>query len=265
MAVDLNLVRAAAIIGAGAGAGFINSIVGSGTLISFPTLVGIGYAERIANITNNTGLVPGSFSAVAAQRRELRGQRARLMRLVPASVLGGLTGALALLVLPSRYFKRIVPFLILVGVVLVIIGPIVQRRVKERALARTVAGADANVHERVSPWLWIAVALAGVYGGYFGAAQGVILLGLMGTALDDSMARINATKNVLAGTVNLIAATVFVIHGGVVWSAAALLAVGSVIGGVLGSKAGRRIEPNVLRAIIVVVGLTAAGKLLFSG
>lgn len=261
MAVDLNLVRAGAIVAAGAGAGFINSIVGSGTLISFPTLVGIGYAEKIANITNNTGLVPGSFSAVVTQRRELRGQRARLVRLVPASVIGGTTGALALLVLPNRYFKRIVPFLILVGVALVIIGPIVQRRVRERALART----ETETHERVRPWLFVAVALAGVYGGYFGAAQGVILLGLMGTALDDSMARINATKNVLAGTVNLIAATVFIIHGGVVWSAAALLAVGSVIGGVLGSKAGRRIEPNVLRAIIVVVGLTAAGKLLFAG
>lgn len=262
MAVDLTLLRAVAITAAGCGAGFVNSIVGSGTLISFPTLVGVGYIEKIANITNNTGLVPGSFSAVAAQRRELKGQRTRLLRLVPASALGGLTGALLLLALPSRYFKRIVPFLILVGVALVVLGPIIQSRVRDRAAAR---GETPSAPAHVSPWLQLGVMLAGIYGGYFGAAQGVILLGLMGTALDDSMARINATKNVLAGTVNLIAATVFIIHGGVVWSAAALLAAGSVVGGVLGSKVGRRIAPNVLRGVIVVVGLTAAGKLFLAG
>ncbi len=251
-----------AITAAGCGAGFVNSIVGSGTLISFPTLVGVGYIEKIANITNNTGLVPGSFSAVAAQRRELKGQRTRLLRLVPASALGGVTGALLLLVLPGRYFKRVVPFLILVGVALVVLGPIIQRRAKDRAAARSDA---VQRTDRVSPWLQLGVMLAGIYGGYFGAAQGVILLGLMGTAIDDSMARINATKNVLAGTVNLIAATVFILHGGVVWSAAALLASGSVVGGVLGSKVGRHISPTVLRGIIVVVGLAAAGKLFFAG
>lgn len=262
MSVDLNLARSAAIMVAGCGAGFINSIVGSGTLISFPTLVGVGYVEKIANITNNTGLVPGSFSAVVSQRQELHGQRSRLTRLVPASAIGGTTGALLLLALPGKYFKRVVPFLILVGVALVILGPIIQRRVKERAATR---GAVSNGSERVSPWLVLGVMLAGIYGGYFGAAQGVILLGLMGSSIDDSMARINATKNVLAGTVNLIAATVFIIHGGIVWAAAGLLAVGSFVGGVLGSKAGRRIQPNALRAIVVVVGLTAAGKLLFAG
>jgi uncharacterized protein len=261
--VDLTLLRAVAITAAGCGAGFVNSIVGSGTLISFPTLVGVGYLEKIANITNNTGLVPGSFSAAAAQRKELKGQRTRLLRLVPASAIGGLIGALLLLALPGRYFKRVVPFLILVGVALVVLGPIIQRRVKERAVAR--GDSTVTAPEHVSPWLQLGVMLAGIYGGYFGAAQGVILLGLMGTALDDSIARINATKNVLAGTVNFVAATVFVIHGGVVWSAAALLAGGSVVGGVLGSKVGRRIPPNVLRGIIVVVGLTAAAKLFLAG
>lgn len=264
MPVDLDLARSAAIIAAGCGAGFINSIVGSGTLISFPTLVGVGYAEKIANITNNTGLVPGSFSAVAAQRKELKGQEARLRKLVPASAIGGTTGALLLLLLPSKYFKHIVPFLILVGVALVILGPIIQRRLKERSFARGAEPVSTRP-EHVSPWLWLGVMLAGIYGGYFGAAQGVILLGLMGATLEDSMARINATKNVLGGTVNLIAATVFIVHGGVVWSAAALLALGAIAGGVIGSRVGRRIDPNALRAIIVVVGLIAAGKLLFAG
>ena len=258
MPVDLDLVTCAVIVGAGAAAGFVNSIVGSGTLISFPTLVGIGYVDRIANITNNTGLVPGSFSAAATQRKELTGQRNRLMRLVPASVIGGTVGALLLFVLPSRYFARIVPFLVLLGVVLVLLGPVIQRRLKARA------GADRGVvdrAERISPLLQVGVALAGVYGGYFGAAQGVILMGLMGASIDDSLPRINAVKNVLAGTVNLVAATIFVIHGGVVWAAAGLLAVGSTAGGIAGSRFGRRIPPNLLRRVIAAVGLVAAAHL----
>lgn len=247
-----------AITAAGFAAGFVNSIVGSGTLISFPTLVGVGYASQIANITNNTGLVPGSFSAVAAQRRELTGQRHRLMRLVPASAIGAAVGALLLFALPGRYFSHIVPFLILLGVVLVLIGPTVQRRVRERA------GASADTTERISPWLQLGVAAAGIYGGYFGAAQGVILLGLMGTTIDDSLSRINATKNVLAGTVNLVAATIFVVHGNVVWAAAGLLAAGSTAGGITGSRFGRRIKPRVLRIVIAVVGLVAAARLFAS-
>ncbi len=254
MPVDLDLVTGTAIVAAGAAAGFVNSIVGSGTLISFPTLVGIGYADRIANITNNTGLVPGSFSAVAAQRRELAGQRHRLVRLLPASAIGGTTGALLLFLLPSRYFARIVPFLVLVGVALVLLGPLIQRRLKERRHPHR--GAD-----RISPWLQLGVALAGVYGGYFGAAQGVILMGLMGASIDDSLPRINAVKNALAGTVNLIAATIFIIHGGVVWAAAGLLAVGAAAGGIAGSRVGRKIPANILRGIIATVGLIAAARL----
>ncbi len=258
MPVDLDLATSAAIVGAGAAAGFVNSIVGSGTLISFPTLVGIGYVDRIANITNNTGLVPGSFSAAAAQRKELKGQRSRLVRLVPASAIGGTIGALLLFVLPSRYFARIVPFLVLLGVGLVLLGPVIQRRLKARAGVDPV---DGDRIERIGPWLQVGVAFAGIYGGYFGAAQGVILMGLMGASIEDSLPRINAVKNVLAGTVNLIAATIFVIHGGVVWAAAGLLAVGATAGGIAGSRFGRRIPPNVLRGVIATVGLIAAARL----
>lgn len=255
---DLDLLSAALITGAGFVAGFINSIVGSGTLFSFPTIVGLGYGAQAANMANGTGLFPGSMSAVAAQRTELSGQRHRIRRLAPASALGAAIGAVALLTLPERYFGAIVPFLILFGVVLVIVGPAVQRRVRQRA----EQSGTVQVPERIAPVAVIAVFLSGIYGGYFGAAQGIILMGILGVALHDSMARLNAVKNVLAGTANGVSAVVFAIRGGVIWPVAGLVAVGSVAGGLVGSRVGRRIPPNVLRALIVVVGLVAAGRLL---
>ena len=276
-AVDLTLAKSALIVLAGGGAGFINSIVGSGTLISFPTLVGLGFAERAANIANGTGLFPGSLSAVAAQRPELVGQRNRLLRLVPASMLGGITGAILLLTLPGSWFKRIVPFLILFGVGLVLAGPPIQRKLRERnatppapptpPVAATVATpptvAAVNASERVGPLVTGAVFLAGIYGGYFGAAQGIILMGILGVGVRDALPRLNATKNVLAGTVNGIAAVVFVINGDVLWSVVGLVAVGSIVGGLLGARVGRKIAPAVLRGCIVVIGIVAATRLLF--
>ena len=263
--VDLTLAKSALIVLAGGGAGFINSIVGSGTLISFPTLVGLGFAERAANIANGTGLFPGSLSAVAAQRPELVGQRNRLLRLVPASMLGGITGAILLLTLPGSWFKRIVPFLILFGVGLVLAGPPIQRKLRERnatpPTAATVAAVNAS--ERVGPLVTGAVFLAGIYGGYFGAAQGIILMGILGVGVRDALPRLNATKNVLAGTVNGIAAVVFVINGDVLWSVVGLVAVGSIVGGLLGARVGRKIAPAVLRGCIVVIGIVAATRLLF--
>ncbi len=224
--VDLTLAKSSIIVLAGGAAGFINSIVGSGTLISFPTLVGLGFAERAANIANGTGLFPGGLSAVAAQRPELVGQQRRLMRLGPASMLGGVVGAVLLLTLPGSVFKKVVPFLILFGVALVIVGPTIQKKVRERSV-----GAKADPGEKVGPALWSAVFLAGVYGGYFGAAQGIILMGILGIALQDSLPRLNATKNVLSAIVNGIAAVVFVIRGGLLWPVVGLVALGSVIGG----------------------------------
>lgn len=278
--VDLTLAKSALIVLAGGGAGFINSIVGSGTLISFPTLVGLGFAERAANIANGTGLFPGSLSAVAAQRPELVGQRNRLLRLVPASMLGGITGAILLLTLPGSWFKRIVPFLILFGVGLVLAGPPIQRKLRERnatppappappttATVAAVAAVNAvnavNASERVGPLVTGAVFLAGIYGGYFGAAQGIILMGILGVGVRDALPRLNATKNVLAGTVNGIAAVVFVINGDVLWSVVGLVAVGSIVGGLLGARVGRKIAPAVLRGCIVVIGIVAATRLLF--
>lgn len=271
MSVELTLAKGALIALAGCGAGFVNAIVGSGTLISFPTLLGTGFEKVAANMANNIGLAPGSVSAVIGYRRELVGQRRRLLMLGPASALGGLTGALLLLNLPSSAFKKVVPFLVLLGVALVIAQPIVQKRMKAR---RSVAGASAGggtasdvgshstAAERIRPIVIFVVFLTGIYGGYFGAGQGVILTGLLGMALTDDMQRINATKNVLASLVNGVAATVFIILRPIAWPPAILIAVGSVIGAQIGAKVGRRIQPNILRALIVVIGLVVAIKLL---
>jgi uncharacterized protein len=251
--VDLTLAKGAVIMLAGGAAGFINSIVGSGTLISFPTLVGLGFAGPAANMSNGAGLFPGGLSAVAAQRPELVGQKRRLSRLAPASFLGGILGAVLLLNSGQKAFETVVPFLILFGVALVIVGPTIQQKVRDRN-----AGAQAKPGERVSAALWFAIFGAGVYGGYFGAAQGIILMGILGIGVQDSLPRLNATKNVLTAIANGVAGVVFVIRGGLIWPVVGLIAAGSVIGGQIGARVGRKIPPVVLRSLIVIVGLIAA-------
>ena len=240
-----------AILLAGVAAGTINTVVGSGTLITFPTLLAFGIPPVTANVSNTVGLAPGSLSGAIGYRAELTGQRARLVRLGSASLVGGVVGALLLLVLPSSAFDAIVPVLILLGCVLVILGPRISKRVAARAEAR------GGLAEHGAWWVWPAVALAGVYGGYFGAAQGVLLMAILGIGVADSMQRHNATKNVLALLVNGIAAVIFIFVADVDWAVAGLIAVGSVIGGQLGATVGRRLPANVLRAVIVVVGIVA--------
>jgi uncharacterized protein len=254
---------------AGGAAGFINAIVGSGTLISFPVLAGVGFEKVLANMANSVGLTPGSVSAAYGYRNELKGQKARLTRLIPASTLGAITGAVLLLKLPATAFQRVVPFLILLGVVLVIAQPFVQANLR----AKRKAVADAHVaagrtpiatKEHIHFSILFLVFLTGIYGGYFGAGQGVILVGMLGMVLDDDLQRINATKNVLAAVVNGVAAIIFIIDRPIPWVAAGIVAVSSVIGAQLGSKVGRRIPPNVLRGVIALVGIVAATKLFLS-
>ena len=241
---------------AGVAAGTINTVVGSGTLITFPTLLAFGVPPVTANVSNTVGLVPGSLSGVVGYRRELAGQRARVLRLGSASLLGGVAGALLLLVLPSAAFDAIVPVLILLGVLLVIFGPRIQRAVAARAESR------GGIPDHGVWWVWPAVAGAGVYGGYFGAAQGVLLMAILGIGVADSMQRHTATKNVLALLVNAVAAVVFIAVADIDWLVAGLIALGSVIGGQLGATVGRRLSPTLLRAVIAVVGVTALVVLL---
>ena len=241
---------------AGIGAGTINTVVGSGSLITFPTLVALGYPPLLANVSNNVGLVPGSVSGVHGYRRELAGQRSRLSRLVPASLIGALTGAALLLVLPSSLFDKVVIVLICIALVLVVVQPTLSRRLAARRVARPEGHHDATLGVQVL------VALAGVYGGYFGAAQGIILISILGIMIDDHLQRLNACKNVLAGSVNAVAAIVFILFTEVDWRVVAAIAMGSVIGGQIGARYGRRLNPSALRGAIVVVGIVALIRLL---
>ena len=239
---------------AGFGAGTVNAIVGSGTLISFPTLVLLGYPPLLANVSNNLGLVPGSLAGAVGYRRELKGQGTRLRWLVPASLVGGSVGALGLLVLPAAAFDAIVPVLVALSLVLVVVQP----RLRERLSGRLVEDRAG----RPSTGLIVGVALAGCYGGYFGAAQGILLIALLGSLLTDDLQRLNGTKNVLATVVNAVAAVVFLFGADIDWTAVGLIAVGSTAGGFVGGRYGRLLPPTVLRAFIVVVGVAALVRLL---
>jgi uncharacterized protein len=249
-------VEAVLIALAGVAAGTINTVVGSGTLITFPTLLAFGVPPVTANVSNTVGLVPGSMSGVFGYRRELAGQRARVLRLGAASLVGGVAGALLLLWLPSSAFDAIVPALIALGVVLVLLGPRIQRSVAARAESR------GGIPDHGVWWVWPAVAAAGVYGGYFGAAQGVLLMAILGIGVADSMQRHTATKNVLALIVNAVAALVFIAVADIDWAVAGLIAIGSVIGGQIGATVGRRLPPVLLRAVIATVGVVALVVLL---
>ncbi len=249
--------EALALLGAGIAAGTINAVVGSGTLITFPTLLALGYPPVLANVTNNVGLVPGVLSGVHGYRAELAGQRDRVRRLGTASLCGGLVGAFLLLVLPAEAFKAIVPVLICVALVMVVLQPrlaawVAARRAPDRRAAHAAGG----------PVLWLLVFCTGIYGGYFGAAQGVLLIGLLGVAFNDTLQRVNAAKNVLAAVVNGVAAVVFIAFSHVAWGAAGLIAAGSVLGGQAGARVGRRLPPWALRLVIVCVDTAALVKLL---
>ena len=258
-----SIAEAFALLGAGLAAGTINAVVGSGTLITFPMLLAFNYPPVLANVSNNVGLVPGVFSGVHGYRAELRGQRERATVLGAASVCGGLVGAVLLLVLPASAFKAIVPVLIGVALVMVVVQPWLAKWVAARQRDRQAQrGRLMKSDAEVGPLLWLLVFCTGIYGGYFGAAQGVLLIGLLGIALNDGLQRINAVKNVLAGLVNAVAAIIFIAFSHVAWGAAGLIAVGSVLGGQVGARVGRRLEPWALRLLIICVGTAAMVKLL---
>jgi uncharacterized membrane protein YfcA len=248
----MSFLAALAVLAVGLAAGTLNTIVGSGSLITFPTLLALGYAPVVANVSNTVGLVTGSISGAIGYRRELEGQRPRLRVLGIASLAGGLTGGLLLLALPASVFRSVVPALILVAAVLVAVQP---------RLARRLAAGEEATRPNGGPLLFGAVFLTGIYGGYFGAAQGVILIALLGIFIDDGLQRLNALKNVLAALVNGIAALLFIAFADVDWQVAGLLAVGAIVGGQVGARIGRRISPGWLRAVIVVVGVVVAVRL----
>ena len=247
---------------AGVGAGAINAVVGSGTLITFPTLVALGYPPVTSTMSNAVGLVAGSASGTWGYRRELRGQWHRLRWQLPASFLGAGLGAWLLLHLPEKVFQEIVPVLLILALVLVVVGPRIQDWARRRAEA------SGESPEHVSPnkmvMLVIATFAVGAYGGYFTAAQGILLIAVMGALLPEDMQRMNAAKNLLSLIVNIVAAVAYTVvaFDRISWTAVGLIAIGSLIGGFVGSHYGRRLSPGVLRAVIVVVGLIGLWQLL---
>jgi uncharacterized protein len=269
--------EALAILGVGLAAGAVNAVVGSGSLITFPTLLAFGFPPIVANVSNNVGLVPGNVSGAMGYRRELVGQRARLVRLGGIAAAGSAGGAAALLSLPSASFQVIVPALILIACALVLVQPWLSRRIAARRAARAGPGGDlaaadsggrspdptADGKELVSPALGAGVLASAAYGGYFGAAQGVLVIGLLGTFTGETLQRVNGAKNVLVAVVNGVAAIIYLIFAHVVWLVVLLIAGGSTVGGALGARFGRRLPPLALRIFVVVIGVVSAAKLLF--
>jgi hypothetical protein len=248
----LTAAEAIAIAAAGFGAGTINAVVGSGTLITFPVLIGLGYAPVQANVSNTVGLVAGGFSGTHGYRAELGGQARRAAVLGVASVAGAIVGATLLLTLPASAFDAIVPAFIASALALIVLQPWLTRRLEMRRRRQRPHG---------GPWTAVALFAIGVYGGYFGAAQGILLLAVLGLSLAESLQRVNGLKNVLATLTNLVAALVFVVAADVDWGVAALIAAGSVAGGQVGARVGRRLPDAALRGLILVVGTAAIVKL----
>jgi uncharacterized protein len=245
----LSLPEAFAIVAAALGAGVANAIVGSGTLITFPTLIAFGYAPVLANVSNTTGLAFGNVASIAAWRRELSGQRSRSLRLGAASVAGGVTGAALLFELPQSAFRAIVPAFIGIGVALIAVQPLVARYLARRSRPRREPG-----HGFVAG---TGLFLVGVYGGYFGAGQGLLIIAVLGLAVADTLHRLTALRNVLAGSTNVVAALAFVVATHIAWGAVLLIAVGSIAGGWAGVHVGRRLPPFAYRFVIAAIGLTA--------
>jgi uncharacterized membrane protein YfcA len=245
-------IQAVAVLAAGVAAGTVNTIVGSGSLITFPTLLAVGYSPLVANVSNTVGLMPGAVSGSIGYRRELAGQRARAVPLGIVVMLGGLSGGLLLLAMPASSFERVVPYLILVACALIAAQPRLTRAMAARR-------GDAPAHP--AP-LYLLMYLAAVYGGYFGAAQSVIAIALLGIFVPDHLQRLNALKNVLAALMNAAVTVLFVFFAPIAWVPMLLLAGGAIAGGQIGAHIGRRLSPLVLRTFIIVVGTGVAAKLL---
>ena len=240
---------------AGVAAGTINTVVGSGTLITFPTLLAFGVPPVTANVSNSIGLVPGSVTGAVGYRRELAGQRSRILHLASASATGGLLGGVLLLWQPGA-FEVVVPALIMLGLLLVVAGPRISAWVARRHEA------TGGLPARGAWWVWWLLFACGIYGGYFGAAQGVLMMAVLGIGIDETLQRLNGLKNVLAALVNGVSGVLFAIFADVDWAIVALIAVGAVVGGLVGASVGRRLPAAVLRAFIVVVGVAALVTLL---
>src|SRR3954447_16069386 len=222
---------------AGFVAGAMNAVAGGGTLVAFPALLATGMTARMANIVSTIGLVPGYAGGSYAYREELAGQGPRVRALAATSIVGGVAGAVILLVTPASSFRAIVPYLILASCGLLLVQPRLAKRVADRQ--RRTGGAASDVTWQVQ----IGVLVAAIYGSYFGAGLGVLLLGVLGILLAEGMQRLNALKGLLSLLINAVSVVVFVINGEVAWWYTAILAVSAWAGGVSGVGVARRLSP----------------------
>jgi uncharacterized membrane protein YfcA len=246
----VSIAEIALLAGAGFLAGAVNAVAGGGSLISFPALLAVGQPAVTANVTNAVAVVPGYLGGTIGYRRELAGQKPRALRLAASSVVGAVCGAILLLVTSERLFKAVVPFLVLFSTALLAVQPLLSR------YARRPAGGEHGVRLHAMNFA------AAVYGGYFGAGLGIMLLALLGISIDDELQRLNALKGLLSLVVGLVAATYFALFGPVQWDAAAIMAVTSLGGGQAGVVLARRLDDAVLRWVVVAFG-TAVGIALF--
>ncbi len=244
--LDLILISLAAVVG-----GLVNALAGGGTLITFPMLTAVGVSPVAANVTNTVALCPGYLGATFAQMKDLRGQGRRLWFLLPAGVLGGIAGGVLLLHTSDNTFRRLIPYLILLAVVLLAF----QDRLRNWITGRIEYEGSNHLNEA---WAIVPVMPAALYGGYFGAGVSVMVLAVAGLVLDDSLTRLNALKQAISFSINIAAAVFFLFSGQVQWLAALVMMAGSLVGGALGGRVAGRIKPIALRSIVITIGLAVA-------
>jgi len=238
-------------------AGFVNAIAGGGTLITYPVLVALGLPPVSANVTNTLALLPGYFGGTFAQRADLAGRGRRLLVLLPLAALGGLCGALLLLSSGERLFRSVVPWLILAASALLAL---------QAPLRRLLGGRDAKGEGRTHPlWSLVPLAIAAVYGGYFGAGLSVIVLAALGLGSKEPLTRLNAEKQAIASAVNLAAAATFAFSGQGRWLLVGAMASAALGGGWLGGRFAGRLKPEVLRWTVVTLGLVVGLAYLIKG
>jgi uncharacterized membrane protein YfcA len=254
--MSATVLQYALVAAAGVAAGMVNAIAGGGTLISFPAMTAIGMPAVGANVTNTIALWPGMVGGILAQRRDFEGQAGRLALTVPIGALGGIAGGMLLLYTGEHVFRVIVPYLILIAAALL--------AAQDRLKAWLVKHPH---HERRTSPLALGAPVAGgaIYGGYFGAGLGVILLAVLGLVLDDTLTRLNALKQAIALAANLAAAMFFLFSGQVDWPIALVVGAGAIAGGSIGGQFAGRIRPNTLRAIVVTLSVIVAAVYLVKG
>ncbi|MHA3838159.1 sulfite exporter TauE/SafE family protein [Terrabacter sp. AAH1] len=245
-----------AVLGAGLGAGLLTSTVGVASLLSFPVLLAVGLPPVVANASNTVGLVPAGVSGTFGYREELREHPRVTWTVVVTCALGAVGGAVLLLALPSSVFEAVVPWLILFTCLLVGVQPWIARWL------RTRGGDDAGPRTRMGPVTTAFALLTGVYGGYFGAGSGVMMVAVLGLGLDIDLRVVNGLKTLAIFAGNVVAGVIFVAVADLDWRAIALLASGSVVGGYVGARVGRRLPPTLFRVLVVLAGVVAAVLLL---